>query len=276
MLAVICIGYATVSFGAPAHNIKYTPHNLGSTNKQGAMLHGVSGPGVQGQFYSNNETEICVFCHTPHNAAAGKVFLWNRINSSAVPNFQMYTASPTLNFTKISGAAPSEVSKMCLTCHDGAGALNAMANPRSVSMQGGWAGDQLADLYTDPFSTGDWRVNIGEAVITDPPGPGSASPDSIDSGTGGSLVNDHPISFVYNAALASADGTLVTPGASSVGGLPLWWSDNGNPGYKVECVTCHDPHINYVNGTPGGSSAYMPFLRKTMSSSSLCFTCHNK
>ena len=274
LLAVFFIGYSTESFGAPAHNIKYTPHNLGSTHKQGAMLWGINLLGEKGQFYSNNETEICVFCHTPHNAAAGKQFLWNKTN--AITTFQMYTGSSTLDFG-INPAAPSEASKMCLACHDGAGAVNAMANPRSVTMLGGWSGDQLGDVYTDPFDTGDWKVNIGGAAISDPPGPGSASPDAWDPGTGGSLVNDHPISFVYSQSTAdptinAADG----PGGSSIGGLPLWWSDNGNPGYKIECVTCHDPHINYVSGTPGGDSAYMPFLRKTMSSSSLCFTCHNK
>lgn len=270
------IGYAAVSFGAPAHNIKFTPHNLGTTHKQGAMLWGVNPPGQQGQFRAadGSETEICVFCHTPHNAAAGKKFLWNKNNS--ITAFQMYTSSTTLDFTT-NPTAPSEVSKMCLTCHDGAGAVNAMANPRSVTMQGGWSGDQLGDVYTDPFTQGDWRVNIGEAEISDPPGPGSDYPDAVTAGTGGNLVNDHPISFVYSQS--QADPTIKTAdgaGGSSIGGLPLWWSDNGNPGYKVECVTCHDPHINYVDGTPGGNSAYMPFLRKTTASSSLCFTCHDK
>lgn len=255
LFAMLCVCYPTVSFGAPAHNIKYTRHNFGLTKKIGA-------------FAAVNETEICIFCHTPHNAAAGKKFLWNRVDT--VSTFQMYTSSPTLNFTG-KPASPSEVSKMCMTCHDGVSAINAMANPRGVVMP--TSGNQIGDLYPDPLlglgvppCDESWCLNIGEGSLTNP---ADDFDDTYIAGTGGVLLNDHPISFTYDAALASADGTLNTPGASSIGGLPLW---NG----KVECVTCHDPHINYIDNTPGGNSAYTPFLRKTMSSSSLCFTCHNK
>lgn len=262
LLAVLCIGYVTPSFGAPAHNIKYTKHNFGTTSQFGSWK-------------ATSESEICVFCHTPHNAAAGKRFLWNK--NGYAPTWQMYTASPTLDFSR--PAAPSEVSKLCMTCHDGAGAINAMANPRTVIMTGE---EQLGDMYLDPLlgygvdpCTESWCKNIGEAVI-DTPGAGYSAPSS----GGGVLVNDHPISFIYKNS-CDIDSTIKRTGAdcsgSSIGGLPLWWSsDNGLSGYKVECVTCHDPHINYVGGTPGGDSAYTPFLRKSNASSNLCFTCHDK
>ncbi len=268
LFAMLCIGYPTVSFGAPAHNVKYTKHNFGTTQTLGGFK-ALAGAG--GGF----ETQICIFCHTPHNSAAGKKFLWNRNNDQNT--FQMYTSSPTLNFTG-KPSAPSEVSKMCMSCHDGVTAINAMANPKGIIMTG--YADQIGDIYMDPqlgFNTPpceeSFCVNIGGGILDSPGDEFGDNTYDLTPASGGQLLDDHPISFIYDAALASADGTLNSPGGSSIGGLPLWWA---NGGYRVECVTCHDPHINYVDGTPGGNSAYKPFLRKTMNSSSLCFTCHNK
>lgn len=271
LLAMLCIGYATVSFGAPAHNIKYTKHNFGTAQKYGAF---VALPGAEGS------TEICIFCHTPHNSVPGQKFLWNRI-AGEVTQFQMYTSSPTLNFTS-KPTMPGELSKMCMTCHDGVSAINAMANPRGIVGMNYYY-NQIGDIYDgdpdfsaceDPLNN-PWCKNIGEGELTFP---GDQFDDSYTAGTGGALLNDHPISFIYSQS--EADSTIKTAdgaNGSSIGGLPLWYSTIGpSSGYRVECVTCHDPHINYMDGTPGGNSAYKPFLRKTMNSSSLCFTCHNK
>lgn len=262
LLAVLCVGYATVSFGAPSHGVSNTKHNL-------------STGGQFGGWKSTNESEVCVFCHTPHNSAPGKQFLWNRINTADVADseFVLYTSSPTLNFS--SPAAPSSVSKMCMSCHDGATSLNSMANPRGAVMTGY---DQLGDLYwgEEPAPPGlGWGANIGNADIADVGIPAQYNYQVPAADTGGLLLNDHPISFLYKES-CDADATIKKTGAdcngSSIGGLPLWWSnDNGLVGYKVECVTCHDPHINYV-----AEPAYAPFLRKANSSSNLCFTCHDK
>lgn len=250
LFLVVLVALASMVDAAPPAGVKWTPHNLGVTNVAGNFR---ADPGVPG-----NETEICVFCHTPHNAVPGKSFLWNRNDSTAT--FSLYTASPTLNFTK-TGIAISEVSKMCMSCHDGGTALNSMANPRTVAMLGGVYGDEMGDIWDDILLGSGWGPNIGE---------GSGDPDVT---PGGNLTNDHPISFSYSQSQA-ADSTIkaMDGGGQAVGGLPLW-------GGKVECVTCHDPHINYntIYPTADGSRAlYKPFLRKPNSSSSLCFTCHDK
>lgn len=274
VVAALCIGYATVSSGAPAHNVRYTKHNLGTT----------ANTKFPSQFIASTETEICVFCHTPHNAAAGRRFLWNKVNY--VTTFLMYTGSPTLEFRGFNKpTAPSEVSKLCMTCHDGAGAVNAMANPRDVGPSVPMSGDdQFLDQWYgadspggSPGPAGRWGVNIGNTYSSDPETVGFQTPDS--GWDVGRLFNDHPISFIYSDS--QSDPTIKTPeggwNASSIGGLPLpYSSDNNFSGYKLECTTCHDPHINYNDGSPGGNSAYRPFLRKTVNSSSLCFTCHNK
>lgn len=238
---------AAMAEAAAPNGVKYTAHNLGTTNVGGNFQADPSVPG--------NETEICVFCHTPHNAAAGKKFLWNRPDSTAT--FALYTASPTLNFNR--GIQISDISKMCMSCHDGGTALNSMANPRNVAMQGGITGDEIGDIWDNTLLGTGWGPNIGEGSGVDNVTPG------------GNLTNDHPISFLYSQSSAG-DNSIKAATGGSVGDLPLW---DG----KVECVTCHDPHINYNVNFPtldGNRAAYKPFLRKSNSSSNLCFTCHEK
>jgi predicted CXXCH cytochrome family protein len=75
-------------------------------------------------------TEICVFCHTPHNAAPA-VPLWNQALSSAT-TYQPYT-STTL---KAAVGLPTGSSKLCLGCHDGTVALGNTVNNGQIAMQG--------------------------------------------------------------------------------------------------------------------------------------------
>jgi hypothetical protein len=79
-----------------------------------------------------NETRICVFCHTPHNATPLSP-LWNRQIEPKV--YTVYT-SPTLRADPI--PQPSGPTKLCLTCHDGTIATGAVINPRGgIAMTGG-------------------------------------------------------------------------------------------------------------------------------------------
>lgn len=68
----------------------------------------------------NTTTEICVVCHTPHNAntTVADAPLWNH-SLSVVPTYQAYT-SGTMNST---AGQPDGSSKLCLSCHDGTVAL---------------------------------------------------------------------------------------------------------------------------------------------------------
>ncbi len=250
MAIMLFLSLPMMEVGAVTYGVKYTKHNLGLTNQD-------KGSGIQ--FRASNETQICVFCHTPHNAntVGEKKFLWNRPEPVAA-SFTLYTASKTLNFSK--GIQISEISKMCMSCHDGVTAVNALANGSTIAMS---TSTKLGDIYI-PF--GEDAAGIGANI-------GGGDP-MVGPTTGGNLTNDHPISFIYDAALATADGTLRVPDVGSITypsgstPLPLW---NG----KVECVTCHDPHINY-NATYGGDPRLRPFLRKSNGSSNLCFTCHDK
>ena len=62
-------------------------------------------------------TEVCIFCHAPHNTTGGTP-LWNHKATAAT--FTLYS-STTLNATL---AQPAGVSKLCLSCHDGTVAVD--------------------------------------------------------------------------------------------------------------------------------------------------------
>ena len=70
----------------------------------------------------NTGGQICITCHTPHNAIASAGPLWNHTVTAAT--FALYTnvISPTFNGTT---AQPAGTSKLCLSCHDGTVDLDA-------------------------------------------------------------------------------------------------------------------------------------------------------
>jgi len=89
---------------------------------------------------------------------------------------------------------------------------------------------------------------------------------------GTDLSNDHPVSFTYDAALATADGTLNNPTVKTVGALGGKTIDAAMLiGHKVECGSCHDVHADEGNSATAGH-----LLLVNNASSALCLTCHNK
>jgi predicted CXXCH cytochrome family protein len=169
----------------------------------------------------NTTGQICIVCHTPHNADSTitNAPLWN--HETTVATFTTYT-SATMNATT---GQPDASSKLCLSCHDGTVAVDNF-------------GDQ----------TGGTHFITGNALV------------------GTDLNNDHPISFVYDAALASADGGLYDP-TNTNSGLGGTISDDMLIDNQVQCASCHDVH----NG-----SGVANLLRKSNAASALCLTCHNK
>lgn len=88
-----------------SQSIVDTKHNLS-----------VSGPGT---IKAVSESEICVFCHTPHNSSP-RMPLWNR-NDPGV-TYTLYTSSTTQS----NPGQPERSSILCLSCHDGTIALGSV------------------------------------------------------------------------------------------------------------------------------------------------------
>jgi predicted CXXCH cytochrome family protein len=100
-----------------AQSVVNTVHNLS-----------VSGPGT---VKASTETEVCIFCHTPHNSKpAGP--LWNR-NDPGV-TYVLYNSS---TIQAVPGQ-PDGSSRLCLSCHDGTIALgNVVSRTTDISFSGG-------------------------------------------------------------------------------------------------------------------------------------------
>ena len=82
----------------------------------------VGGPGT---VKAAGESQVCIFCLTPHNATPVRP-LWNR--SLPVSSYKVYTS----NSLKAQPGQPTGASKLCLSCHDGTiavGSVNSRQQP---------------------------------------------------------------------------------------------------------------------------------------------------
>lgn len=282
MLAVGVLGSSQV---LAATGITNTKHNLTSTGTGSNQFSPTSGGG-----------EICVFCHTPHGAdTSASVPLWNR----KLADPATYTTYNSLGTSSLDGAtvAVGSVSIACLSCHDGAQAMNTMINqPGSGGYNAGgtteWAGT--------------WS--------------GSNTPTGI-ALIGTDLQNDHPIGIQYAGGPTASsipaapsdytgfkDADFKTAKSQSLNGTQVWWVENIAAGTStqsgtgrqktdlqlytrggatapasylaggtstiastvtqpyVECASCHDPHTD----------SQVTFLRTSNTGSSLCLACHTK
>lgn len=138
--------------------------------------------GSTAQLKSSGASDTCVFCHTPHNAAPGS-YLWNHKLSNR--DFPVYSSS-TMQST-VTAVQPQDVSKLCLSCHDGTIALGDTVNDGSIAFVQGngyilpgssssnLAGDQtFANDHPFGFAphTGAETINpaVGDAVRLDKSG----------------------------------------------------------------------------------------------------------
>jgi predicted CXXCH cytochrome family protein len=249
--------------------ISTTKHNLGTTGTGG-----------------NNKTtvgtdEICVFCHTPHAAdTTAPAPLWNKRLTTG-STYQTYA---TLNSSTIDGEIISvgSISLACLSCHDGAQAMDNIINaPGSggYDVTGGgtnglgwtWAGTRV-DANGKMINTGTTLAMLGA-----------------------DLSNDHPIGIQYcgggqtavSPTGACKDKDFVAPSNATINSNLVWWVDTtggtggtrektdmilysraftGATGPSVECGSCHDPHSD-TNAT---------FLRVSNTGSGVCLSCHVK
>ncbi len=150
----ICIVLASpVALDAQQASIVNTEHNMS-----------VTGPGT---VKSLTETRVCIFCHTPHNAAPNTP-LWNK---SVEPKTYVPYWSPTMStyIAAPSPYVPTGPTRLCLSCHDGTVAIGDVLQP-----SGG----------------------LGGGFIT--------APQSVIGGAS-NLSHDHPVSFNYDDFSANTE-----------------------------------------------------------------------
>jgi predicted CXXCH cytochrome family protein len=157
---------------------------------------------------TGNTGDACAGCHTPHSANTSyKAVLWNRTYVPTATTFtQVYDATINADFKggAVSLGAGSAVSLLCMSCHDGTSALNAVIDvPNGTT-----------------FKT--TTVSTATRLGTD-------------------LSNDHPVGFSYDASI-TGQGTpaklVQSPDATKV---KLFGAAGAR---RVECASCHDAHTN--------------------------------
>jgi len=179
-------------FAQPMNSIADSWHNLGNNNRKTTTPNGGS-PANK----SPATGEICVFCHTPHGGdTSAAVPLWNR-TLGAPGDYQRYSSLQTSTFDAEEDDVGS-VSIACLSCHDGAQAIDALINaPGSGNYVGvGQTGDRQA-----------WTGGVG--MVGADIDPDSSLREGIVQNLGTDLRNDHPISMQYGGGgLAGVDGAI--------------------------------------------------------------------
>jgi predicted CXXCH cytochrome family protein len=225
---------------APATvTIANSPHNLNNV--------GVALP----------QQQICLPCHTPHNSQFnGGDYIWNH----TVDLSKSYTLYTAVHSTRFSGSSPAPVldtqSRLCLSCHDGAIAVDSYGAGGAPS-----ANSTFMGTIADSFGT------VGGGAV------GGAA--------GNDLSSQHPIGQVYpgsspaagtgaltwNSAKGSGynDPTQSSFTAGGVGGSAVSLAVLPNGQYGVGCGTCHTPHTYTYK-----------FVRMDNTGSALCLRCHNK
>ena len=165
--------------------------------------------------------------------------------------------------------------EICVVCHTPHHADN------TVSDAPLWNHEVTTATFT-PYSSGTLDATVGQpngssklclschdgTVAVDNFG-GRTNGNEFVSGNdliGTDLTDDHPVSFVYDATLASTDGGLNDPTTTN-SGLGGTIDDDMLIGSQLQCASCHDVH----NGSGVGH-----LLVKSNSNSDLCLTCHAK
>lgn len=192
------------------------------------------------------ETQICIFCHTPHGARP-QTTLWSRPNPDLMGSFPTFTEPGSvqdpsgilgINNGAIVGTTlygnntspneyPNGASKLCLSCHDGVTAMGILANGDEIDMAG-----------------------TGTAL-------------------GINLAVSHPISFVYNSTVQTYLNTL---GKTDVYKWPTTAYLDGAS--RVQCTICHQPHQDTKTAT-----YILPFWRGAGTNdvteyNAICNACH--
>ena len=268
--AVLIFGFAAFMPPALAASIADTKHNLGST-----------GTGIN---HATNTAEICLFCHMPvevDSTGAPLPPLWNKL----LPTNTVYSTYASLQSGSISGTIgkPGGNSLECLSCHDGAQAMDNVINFPGLGVDptgGGAAGRGFTWVGNRQANGKLINVNGSLAVL------------------GTDLRDDHPIGIEYcggprGGAIGTCKDSYYVRRTAGMGGnmaTARWWVDppdgiNGvreatdmplyaaapdrttGIGPQVECGSCHDPH-----------STNALFLRRIAGNrnSITCLSCHVK
>jgi predicted CXXCH cytochrome family protein len=267
-LAASLAGLALLAPGAHAA-VATTKHNLSA-----------SGPGT---YRATSESEICVFCHAPHNTLPSSQ-LWNRRLPTST--YTPYTSSTR----KSIAGQPNGASLLCLSCHDGTIALGEVLNRATpITMTGGalsgnaLLGTNLSDDHPVSF-TYDAALRATRGELADPAT--LVKPNKVQLDATGRMQctschdphDDANGKFLVMANTASAlcvachqknywsgtDHRTSTRTWNGSGTNP-WTHTAGTTVAANACENCHRPH------SAGGAKELLNYASEEAN----CYSCHN-
>lgn len=230
----------------------------GTSNTIVNTLHNLSAGGP-GTVKASSETEICIFCHTPHNATAIQP-LWNR--TLPVSAYKPYTS----NSLKAKPGQPTGSSKLCLSCHDGTIALgNVHSRNQPIAMSGGvttlppgrtYLGTDLSDDHPISFKY-DTILASRNAKLKDP----SLLPTEMHLDSNSELQcmtchDAHKNTYGKFLVMSNTGGALCNK-CHQMGSTDI--------AAHVVCDSCHKTHT-----APSG-----PYLLAEAKVSDTCLQCHS-
>lgn len=271
--AVMSLLIASVAMAKGTPGIRYTIHNM-SKDQTGS------------QYKAQFEDEICIYCHTPHGGSLTGP-LWNRPTAVGATDgndfgiaadlkssnyFTHYNSATLTAAARGDNRVVNDESLLCMTCHDGTIAVNRVLNVSNrTAPDPAFPGTRIKN------SSDTWATIV--MPFDSPPGPiigSTLEKFNLGDNTGGDLSDDHPISFHYSAAQGADIGLRPIDDAIAAG-VRFFGGD------RVECSTCHDPHVDYGDasmGSPNSADAnytkYDPFLIMSNEASAMCRACHIK
>jgi hypothetical protein len=261
-------------------------HNLGANN----IKNGTPNDSAGTANHSTATGEICVFCHTPHGGdVSAAVPLWNRQLGDPA-SYTRYSANGTTTFDAEEDDIGS-VTIACLSCHDGAQAIDALLNAPG-------SGNYYAPGSSTEAQRREWTG--GTAMSGSDVGGDSRLLGTIVQNLGTDLSNDHPVSMQYaGGGLAGVDGvisgtsrdgdfTSQTPrtitkadsttydvfldaeasGNSSIN--TVFWIERGSESQNPTGRDRSDVIFytrNFTSQAPGGANGFQPFVE--------CGSCHD-
>jgi predicted CXXCH cytochrome family protein len=240
----------------------------------------VSGPGT---VKATSETEVCVFCHTPHNSSPSAP-LWNRTDPGAT--YVLYSSSTNQSVP----GQPDGSSVLCLSCHDGTIALgDVVSRAADISFAGGVtrmpAGRKnlttdLSDdhpvsfLYNSALSLADGQLKDPSAVTY---------PVALENGKVQCTSCHDPHKNVYSDFLVAStqfsglcfkchDRNYWAPSSHNTStktwngtGINPWQHTSYTTVAENGCESCHNPH------SAGGRKRILNYQAEE----SNCLNCHN-
>jgi predicted CXXCH cytochrome family protein len=270
-LAVLLAAIAALATSPCEADIASSKHNLSAT-----------GPGT---VKATGETQICVFCHAPHNSSPSAP-LWNRRDPGST--YTPYTSSTA----KAIAGQPTGASLTCLSCHDGTIALGELlSRSKSVTMSGGVTtmpagnsnlGTDLSDdhpvsiTYNSALAAARNGELVNPATLTgrvklDNRGQLQCTSchDPHDNSSGKFLVMPNTASALcmschVKTGWSGSDHRL--SGATWKGtGTNPWTHTSGTTVAANACESCHRPH------SAGGRKGLLNYAAEETN----CTTCHN-